>query len=247
MKKIFHIVLIFVASILLNGCDKENMGDCFKTANNVTTESRSVSGFKNIKVEDKLEVYVTQGSVYEVKVEAPKDLQSNIKTEVSDSVLNVRNINKFNFIRDKNLTIKIHITLPNLRLIRNGGVGTIYFQNQFTQDSLDVRIGNSGDVHINVNVKYLATSTHGNGDLYASGNVDFSTHYTNGTNYLRLKELVIKNKIILNSYTIGDCYVNAPENGVMELEIWESGNIYYSGNPASISSKLNGKGQVIKE
>jgi hypothetical protein len=247
MKNIFHIVLIVAASVLLNSCDKENMGDCFKTSGNVVTETRTVAGFKNIRTEDKLEVYVTQGANFEVKVEAPKDLKSNIKTEVTDSTLYLRNINKCNFVRDQNLTIKIHVTIPKLRLIRNGGVGTIYFQNQFVQDTMEVRIGNSGDVHIDVNVKYLSTSTHGNGDLYAKGYVDLSSHYTNGTNYLRLKDLIIKDKIILNTYTIGDCYVNAPENGVMELEIWESGNIYYSGNPASVSAKVNGKGKVIKE
>lgn len=247
MKKYINILLIFTASLLINGCAKENMGDCFKTAGNVETQTRDVSGFSRIKLEDKIELYVTQSNYYEVKVETGRDLQSNIKTEVQDSVLTIKNINKCNFIRDPNATLKVYVTMPYLRMIRNGGVGTIYFQNEFTGDTLDIRIGNSGDVHANVNFNYISTSTHGNGDLYLTGKVNYSSHYTNGTNYLHMEDLFIKDKIILNSYTIGDCYLNAPENGVMEVEIWESGSIYYKGNPASIAIKQEGKGKLIKE
>ena len=102
-------------------------------------------------------------------------------------------------------------------------------------------------VHINVNVKYLTTSTHGNGDLYAIGSADVSSHYTNGTNYLHLEELVIKNNIILSTYTIGDCYINAPTNGPINLEIWESGNVYYKGTPTDLYLIKKGKGEVFQK
>lgn len=248
MKKTISLFLILLSAVMINSCKKENLFDCFKTSGHVEIRERNLSGFTKIRVEDKFDVYITQGQEYKVSIEAGRDLHENIITEVLDSVLYIKNINKCNFMRNpKKPNIKAFITLPKLRYIRNGGVGDINFQNRFTTDSLDIRIGNSGDVHANIDVNYLATSTHGNGDLYLEGRVNFSTHYTNGTNYLHFEDLIIKDKIILNSYTIGDCYIHAPETGIMELEIWASGNIYYSGNPASISLKGTGKGSVIKQ
>lgn len=247
MKQIVHISLIVMLAVFANSCKKENAGDCFKSAGKMTTTSRNVTGFTRIKVEDKLEVYLTQGNEYKVEVEAGGNLQSNIKTVVEDSTLTISNINKCNFVRSPKTSIKVFVTLPRLRYVRSGGVGAIYFQNQFTGDSMDVRIGNSGDVHINVNVKYLTTSTHGNGDLYAIGSADVSSHYTNGTNYLHLEELVIKNNIILSTYTIGDCYINAPTNGPINLEIWESGNVYYKGTPTDLYLIKKGKGEVFQK
>jgi len=144
----------------------------------------------------------------------------------------------------------VFVSLPYLILLRNGGVGTVYLENEFKQDSMYVSLANSGDIHLNVNLNYLHTSTHGNGDIYAKGVVDYSNHYTNGTNYLRLKDLIIKNRIDLNSYTIGHCYINAPTNmagGLMKIEIWEAGNIYYSGNPDSLNLTRKGKGELIRE
>lgn len=247
MKSSIHIVLILAAGLLFNSCAKENMGDCFKTASNVVKRERDVSNFNTIRLEDKIDLYITQGNYYKVVIETGQDLQSNIKTDVTDSTLQIKNINKCNFIRDPQATLKVYVTLPRLRMVRNGGVGTIYFENQYVGDSMDVRIGNSGDVHINVNLKYLATSTHGNGDLYATGSVDYSSHYTNGTNFLFLKDLTIKDRISVNSHTIGDCNIKSPQNGIMDLEIWESGNIYYTGNPGKINLNSQGTGQLYKE
>lgn len=247
MRKLFKIFLTFGIAVSFNSCKKENLGDCFKTAGKTETDTRYLNGFCRIKVEDKLELYLTQGNYYEVKVEAGKNLLSNIKTIVIDSTLTISNINKCNFVRSPKTTIRVYVTLPSLRFIRNGGVGPVYFENQFAGDSLDIRIGNSGDIHANIDMKYLATSTHGNGDLYVTGKVDFSSHYTNGTNFLHLEELIIKDKIILNTYTIGDCFINAPINGPMEVEIWESGNIYYTGTPTYFVLNQKGNGQLIQQ
>lgn len=251
MKKLNYILSFLLLLGVFNSCKKENAGDCFKASGKAEISDRQLLGFNRIKVEDRIDLFVTQGPEYSVKVEAGKYILNNIKTEIKDSTLFISNINKCNFIRHpKNSIVKVFISLPYLKYARNGGVGTIYLENEFTQDSMYVSIANSGDIHLNVNLKYLHTSTHGNGDIYAKGYVDYSNHYTNGTNYLRLKDLIIKNRIDLNSYTIGHCYINAPSNpsgGLMKIEIWEAGNIYYSGNPDSLNLTRKGKGDLIRE
>jgi len=211
------------------------------------TRIREVSGFQYVIVNDKIDLYLTQGPNFEVKIEAGKNLFMNIKTTVANGTLTIENINKCNFVRSPKKKITAYVTLPYLRMVRNAGTGNVYFENQFTQDSLDIRVANSGDVHYNVNVNFMATSTHGNGDIYGSGIVDYSTHYTNGTNYLWLQNMTVKSRIDINTYTIGDCFINAPPHGFMKVEIWEKGNVHYKGNPDWIDFRHYSKGDLIKD
>jgi len=232
---------------MLNSCKKENLGDCFKSTGTIETRIIEVSDFKNLIVFDRIDLHISQGPEFEMKLEAGKNLFMNIRTTVSNGTLTIDNINKCNFVRIANKKFDAYVTLPYLRMVRNAGTGTVYFDTQFTQDSLDIRVANSGDVHFNVNVNFMATSTHGNGDLYGEGTVGYSTHYSNGTNYLRLNKMNVLSRIDINTTTIGDCFVNAPNGGYMKVEIWEKGNVHYTGSPAQIELTRYSKGDLIKD
>lgn len=231
----------------MNSCKKDNLYDCFKPTGTIETRIRECSNFNAVVVNDKIDLYLTQGPNFEVKLEAGKNLFMNIKTTVKNDTLTIDNINKCNFVRSPKKKIIAYVTLPYLRMVRNAGTGTVYFSNRFTQDSLYIRIANSGDVHFNVDVNCLQTSTHGNGDLYGNGFVNYSIHYTNGTNYLQFRDLYVKNVIDINSYTIGDCLINAPFLGLMRIQLWEKGNVRYKGTPGSIELIRHSKGDLIQE
>jgi hypothetical protein len=246
--KVLRYIFIFCAfAITFISCKKENLYDCFKTAGPTETRIREISGFKIIELQDHIDLHLTQGPVFEVKVEAGKHLHMNIRTEIKDSTLRIENRNRCNWVRSPKKKINVYITMPYLYSIKNNGVGTVYFDNEFTQDSLRTRIGNSGDIHINVNVGCLQTTVHGNGDLYAEGRVNECYNYTNGTNFLYLQDLTVKNYIFVDAYTVGHCYINAPLNGTLEAAIWSIGNVYYKGTPTTIKVARHGKGDLIKE
>ena len=68
-----------------------------------------------------------------------------------------------------------------------------------------------------------------------------------GTNYLYAKDLTITNYVYLHSISIGHAYINAPQNGLMDIQLERAGNVYYTGNPSTINLTKNGKGELIKE
>ena len=69
-----------------------------------------------------------------------------------------------------------------------------------------------------------------------------------GTNFLKAEGLTINSFVFVENIIIVDCFINAPVSGILEYNIWRSGNIYYKGNPLSISNpKGDGKGQLIKQ
>ena len=223
------------------------MYDCFKTAGPVETRIRELSDFETVELEDHINLHLKQGPVFEVKVEAGKNLHINIKTEIRDSTLHIENKNRCNWVRHPKNKINVYVTMPYLFSIRNNGVGTVYFENEFVQDTLRTRVSNSGDMYVKVNVGCLKTSAHGNGDLYVEGKAIENFNYTNGTNFVHLENLVVQNYIFVETLTVGHCYINAPVNGPIEATMWESGNIYYKGTPTAIHLNRKGKGDLIKE
>jgi hypothetical protein len=69
-----------------------------------------------------------------------------------------------------------------------------------------------------------------------------------GTNFLYGNNLTITNYTFMENISLGSIYINAPNNGTLECNIRSEGNIYYTGNPATITNYSNGKakGTLIK-
>lgn len=223
------------------------MFDYVKFSGPIVTREREISGFHSIHVKDKIDLFLTQGSNWEVKVEAGKNYHINIKTDVKDSVLFIANENKGTSMKNPRKKIRIFITMPKVKLIESRGVGVTTFTNRFVQDSLSLRLFLSGDIHANMDVSVFQTVSHGNGDVYAEGYANRCSNYTNGTNFIYEEGLIVKDNIYVESFTVGHCYINAPLNGPIEGHIWSTGNVYYKGTPTSINLISHKSGSLIKE
>lgn len=246
MKVKFLIYLIF--TIFITSCNKENALDCFKSNGSEKTETRYLSGFKRIQAYDKIEYTIVQGNEYKVEVTAGSNILSSIKTIVKDSVLTIHDKNKCNFVRGYKRQIKIKITLPHLQKIENLGVGTIYFDHNFVQDSIFIRSENSGDTYLDGTFYLITTASHGDGNIIVNGTCNTIYVYMNGTNFFKGEDLTVTNYAFIESYSIANAYIKAPNNGTFECNIHSDGNVYYSGNPLHVNNFSDGsaKGKLIK-
>lgn len=242
-------VTYFFFVFILLSCKKENAFDCFKSNGTTATETRNIGEFTVVKAFDKIDLNLVQGGECKVEVNAGKNILRNIITKNENGVLTIENRNKCNFVRGYKHRITITVYLPQLQRVENNGVGTVRMTDYFYQDSVFVRAENSGDIHVAGHFKKLSSSSHGNGDVYVNGSCDYLYVYCFGTNFFRGYGLTVKNSAFIETISIGDCYVNAPENGELSCNIWRSGNIYYRGNPAAVNnySDGTGSGKLIKE
>ena len=232
---------------MLVSCKKENWCDCVKSTGKTNTIYHDVADFNCIYLKDKMDLYLTQGPNFEVRVEAGANLQNLIKAELDGETLKVVNNNRCNWVRGYKHKISVYITAPYFKYIRHGGLGVIESVGTIVQDEISLRAENSGDFKLDVNMNRVVCSAHGNGDTYLTGTAKrLESDYT-GTNYLYANGLEIKDYVYLHSVTIGHTYINAPENGIMDIVIDRSGNVYYKGNPATINLTRNDQGDLIKE
>ena len=243
----FKVFIFFVFVLVLNACKKENLCDCVKSTGPTNVIYRDISNFNCIYLKDKIDLYVTQGANFEVRVEAGANLQRLIKTELEGETLNIFNNNKCNWVRGYKHKIKVYVTAPYFKYIRHAGLGTIESLNTIVQDSISLRTENSGDFKLDLNTYRIGGSAHGNGDMYLTGTTNrLESDYT-GTNYLYASDLNITSYVYLHSVSIGHAHIKAPENGLMDIVLDRSGNIFYTGNPATIHLTRNDKGDLIKE
>src|SRR3954465_11217106 len=99
--KFFRIsILVFLSSLIFfSSCKKENRCDCIKRTGDIVTEIRSLKAFDRLQVEENVNVFLTQDSIQEVKVEAGEHLISLVETAIVDGTLTIRNKNKCNWAR----------------------------------------------------------------------------------------------------------------------------------------------------
>ena len=241
-------IFLFIFLIpIVNSCKKENMCDCVKSSGTRIGTYRDLTNFNCINISDKIDLYLTQGNNFEVRVEAGSNLQSLIKTEMDGETLKVFNNNRCNWVRGYNDIIKVYVTAPYFKHVLNNGLGTIETTNTISQDLITFRAANSGDIKLTVNTGTLKASAHGNGDIYLTGITGSLENDYNGSSSLYAADLQVTNYVYLHSVTIGNAYVNAPLNGYMDIGIDQIGNIYYKGNPKFINLKQNSTGKLIKQ
>jgi hypothetical protein len=211
-------------------------------------QARELSEFNEVTIFNKMNLTIRQGNDYKIEIVCGKNLLKNISTEVNNGVLYIENNNKCNFVRGYKKTINIILIVPFIKKVVNNGVGPISFDENFKQDTVTVRANSSGDIYVNGTFVKIKTSSHGNGDVYINGKTDTLYVYMNGTNFVEAKELKIANYVFVETFSIGNCSVNSPQNGPLECNIWSDGNINYYGMPAYTTnfSKGSQKGRLIK-
>ena len=83
----YKIIILLSWLLIANSCKKENLCDCVKSTGPTNTIYRDIKGFNCIKLQDKINLYITQGPEFEVRVDAGRNLQGLIKTELDGETL----------------------------------------------------------------------------------------------------------------------------------------------------------------
>lgn len=240
MKKNILYVFAFVLLLFTSACKKENRCDCIKRTGVVITEMRNISGFDRVYVEDNVKVFITQDSIFEVKVIAGKNITPLIKTELDNGILYIRNKNRCNWTRRYDAPIQVYVSMPVIKYITSDGTDTIRSLNTITTDVFDVQTKNSGTIELSVNNTKVVSHMHGSGDLILNGYTTEHDCDIGGTAFLKCENLHTINCYI-HTFTSGLCYVNTAH---LASYIDYIGDVYCYGSPATVQNVRNSTGQL---
>lgn len=217
------------------------MCDCIKRTGKIIQEKRALSGFKEIQVEDNINVFITQDSVFDVTVEAGENIAPLIITEIRGSTLVCKNKNRCNWTRSYKKPHNVYVHMPLLTEIVSNGTGDIISQNTIQTPSCYIRTKNSGNVELSINTPLLLTAMHGSADLTLHGHVNNHECDIGGTGYLKAADLQT-GYTFLHTYTLGLCYIYARDLVICHID--QIGDVFCYGNPKSVVNNSTSTGKL---
>ena len=229
-------------SLFFSACKKENRCDCFKRTGSIEIETRNVSNFDKILVEDNLNVFITQAPVFEVKIESGDNLIPLIKTEVVEGTLILKNNNRCNWTRSYKKPFNIYIQMPVIKYITSDGSGDIKSVNTITTSDFEIQTKSSGNIELTINNSKITSHMHGSGDVTLHGSTQEHSCSIGGSAFLYCKDLLTSYTWV-QSYTTGLCYVAAKDTLIARID--EVGDIYCYEHPTTVKKIKNGNGNLI--
>ncbi len=239
---------ILLGCTLLSGflaCKKTDPTDCFKSTGQVIFEDRESVSVRFIRLENNVNLILTQDQNPQILVEAGENLLDKIDTELNGDSLFIRNNNSCNWVRSFSTLVNVYVNVTNLLQIEYFGSGNITVTNTIISDSLklDIRKG-AGSVNLMINSGTTYLNLHeGTCDITCNGNSSVTFIYAADYGPFFCEGLE-SHHVFINNRGTNDCYVRA----VYELgaTIEYLGNIYYYGNPSIVNSVIKGSGKLIK-
>ena len=225
--------MFFVGLSLTSSC---MFADGIKGNGNVLTEERSVSGFDAISVGGAFDVYLTQGSSEELKIEAESNLMEYIKTKVMGGTLYIET--------EENLkptkSMKLHITFRDLKEIEASGACDMESVNTFKLDELELDVSGAAEVNFDLNLNRLEADFSGASDVELKGTAGEMEMDISGAGELDALELEAeKVKLDLSGAATAKVYAKT----FLEVDVSGAATVKYKGNP-QVDSEVSGAGSV---
>ena len=246
-------ILVLLTLITFFGCDSDKGLNCFQAAGDIIQEEITVETFDKITVWERTQLFIKQGDTQKVVVETGENLLNDIEVQIKDGVLNLRNNNGCNLVRDYGLT-KVYITTPNVTRIRNSSglpvesIGTLSFpdlalisEDRESEDAFHI----DGDFKLDLQVENLQVVANGLSNFFLSGTAeraDFGIYA--GDARIEAENLLI-GKLMLFHRGTQDMVVNPQE--AIHGKIVSLGNVIAKNRPPIVEVEELYRGRLIFE
>jgi len=210
---------------------------CFSILNAEAQQTRTVGDFTGIKAGDSFDIVLTQSDANSLKVDAPENLQAQIKTEVKEGILIIST--EGNIKTQEDLTISIGI--KNLSSLDISGAADVKSDNTFTCDKLDIQSSGAGDIHLDLKAVEIKAKISGAGDVTLKGSTQLVDAVVSGAGNLKASNLEADRAKVKVSGA-GDAKVNVKQG--IDAEVSGAGSVIYKGNPTDRNVNISGAGSV---
>ncbi|HET6990809.1 MAG TPA: head GIN domain-containing protein, partial [Bacteroidia bacterium] len=206
----------------------------------VTTETRTVSGFTGIRTTSVIKVELTQADADAVVVEGTADDIKNVKTEVQDGILSITT----NGNPKGEDGIKVKVSVKNLRMLDVSGASETSTTNKLTIDSLHIIGSGASSMKLDVQAGAIKTTLSGASNLKLTGTTSKLEAQLSGASSLKAYQLVADKVTVATSgaasaHVAPTASMNATSSGASE--------IHYQGNPADKTVNSSGASSITNK
>ena len=192
--------------------------DCLKASGNTITDSRDVGNFTSIENTIPADVFISQGALEAVRIEAQSNVLEELKTVVTNNRLSIRLDRCFDELEN----IKIYITIPEIEGLILTGVGKMETVNEVDLSALDVSLTGVGNFELRGMVNHIDIRLSGVGNVNAFE--------------------LLSDSCDINITGVGDTRITVRDE--LNVTISGIGTVFYKGSPV-INSVITGEGSVV--
>jgi hypothetical protein len=234
-------VLFFLAVtiIAINSC-YINLRETVYGNGNVVTEDREPGSFDKLKVSSGIDVFITQGDTESLKVIADENLLKYISTDIYNNTLIIETNAWIRNAKSK----EVHLVYKELREINISSAGDVEGTNRMKTDELDLDLSSAGDLTLDVEATRINLDISSAGDARLSGTVDELDADLSSAGDLNAYDLMAR-KARVSVSSAGSAKISATEE--VNLSASSAGDIYYKGDPKTISTNKSSAGSIIKK
>ena len=203
-------------------------------------ESRDVKDFTGVNSYISADVYIKQGASFKVTIEGQRNILDLLKTEVKNGNL------KITFEKGYSLNyrepLKVYVEAPHFESLGMSGSGKVVAENKLSGDNLAIDISGSGDFDLSdIQFKSVDFGVTGSGDVKIGGTAESIKLEISGSGNIKANNLKTQKALCTVSGS-GDitCHVKQ----ALEAYVSGSGDIKYSGSPASVKTRVTGSGDI---
>lgn len=239
LKNKFSLLLLAVLITSINSCYIDFRETVFGNGN-VVTEDREPGSFDRLKVSSGIDVLITQGDTESLKVIADENLLKYISTEIYNNTLIVETKAWIRNAKSK----EVHLVYKKLMEIDISSAGDVKGTNRMKADELDLNLSSAGDLTLDIEANRINLDISSAGDAKLSGTVDELDADLSSAGDLNAYDLVAR-KARVSASSAGSAKINASEE--VNLNASSAGDIYYKGDPKTISINKSSAGSIIKK
>ena len=204
----------------------------------VVKKEIDVDGFTGVSLGFAGDVYLTQGSSYNVVVEAQQNIIDNLKREVRNGVWYVKH--------DKNVKnskgVKVYITMPTLDYASVAGSGNLITETKFTGlGNLKATVSGSGNLKLDVEASDVTGGISGSGKIVLKGTGSSLDMSISGSGDIYAEDLKVEDCDVAIS---GSSNAKVWVTGDLDASISGSGDIRYKGDAPKVRARVSGSGDV---
>lgn len=245
MKRILSHIIILVTTLLLLRCEGDLFHECLSGRGSTTTERMALYSFGNVAVYDNIQLTVEPGNEYSVTITTGHKLIPQLSILIVNNTLEIRNESHCELLKDPWKPVDVLLKAPAIdslfirtqsKVNVNGAVGGNLFFIEATETSADIEI-NLNNSHFRLD--FLK----GTADINITGYSDTIFIYSvaaGKVNALHSQSEVM----VVNSGSANDLYVRAGSK-LLDVNIQNIGNVYYSSDPAEIRYYSTGSGKLF--
>ncbi len=239
MTTLARLIIGFLLSFFLSSCVFDMGFGPGKKGNGVVEEEKRevTENFTEVSAAEGIDVYVSQGSDFEILVEGDENIIDLIATDISNNRLRVH--------AEENIgraTKKVYVTLPQITELRASSGADLKSRTELTADNLELSASSGSLIALELRANQVDADASSGADIKLDGSADeLFADASSGAN-IRARDFEVR--ICTAGASSGaNISVNVEEN--LTADASSGANINYTGEP-SVKKKKSVSGTVVK-